>query len=173
MDVKQIRKIKRKSAKQEKRTAKEFSGSTTPASGAKDYAKGDVVTGRRKAGFHTDDFLIENKYTDKEYYVLEYATWDKICKEALKASMRTPIMQIDIKDSSVVVMKENDFKIMNIEPSDFGSKEVLWCDSKSIRLKKRQTEREARYMLTVIDFSKYKTKLYVLDKELFLEILRE
>ena len=61
--------IKRKSAKQEKRTAKEFGGRTTPASGALSGAKGDVRTGNRTNGEDTNsnDFLIENKYTDKDY----------------------------------------------------------------------------------------------------------
>ena len=68
--------IKRKSAKQEKRTAREFRGKTTPASGALSGAKGDVRTGVRNGSYtNENDFLIENKYTDKNFYPLKYSIY--------------------------------------------------------------------------------------------------
>ena len=103
--------IKRKSAKQEERTAKEFGGRTTPASGALSGAKGDVRTGNRTngEGTNSNDFLIENKYTDKDYYVLKLATWQKIDGEALRDNMRVPLMQIDIQQNQYVVLANNDY----------------------------------------------------------------
>lgn len=97
--------IKRKSAKQEKRTAKEFGGRTTPASGAMWSAKGDV---------RTLDYLIENKYTDSKKYKLELKILEKIENEALKDNFRTPILQVDIADElSLVVLNHNDFLVIS------------------------------------------------------------
>jgi hypothetical protein len=90
--------IKNKSKKQEKRTAKDFGGKTTPASGALDGAKGDV---------RTSLFLIENKYTDTPSYVLKLETWKKIEKEALKDGLRYPMMQIDIQDRQLVLLDKD------------------------------------------------------------------
>lgn len=92
--------IKKKSAKQESRTAKEFGGKTTPASGAMWSAKGDV---------RTLDFLIENKYTDANNYKLELKILEKIENEALRDNFRTPVLQIDIAELSLVVLNHNDF----------------------------------------------------------------
>jgi hypothetical protein len=87
--------IKKKSAKQEERTAKEFGGRTQVASGALWGAKGDV---------RTDEFLIENKFTDKDYYTFHLKTWEKIREEAIKDSLKVPMMQIDIQEKQYVVM---------------------------------------------------------------------
>lgn len=86
---------KKKSQKQEQRTAKEFGGKVTPASGALDGAKGDV---------RTMDYLIENKFTDADRYTLSVKTWTKIEEEAVRDGLRTPMMQIDIQDVSLVVI---------------------------------------------------------------------
>jgi len=93
--------IKRKSAKQEALTAKEFGGRVTPASGALTGAKGDV---------RTADFLIENKYTDADSYKMELKTWKKIDNEALRDGMRVPMMQIDIQDLQLVMVDYEYFK---------------------------------------------------------------
>src|SRR3712207_382137 len=108
--------IKRKSQKQEKRTAKEFGGKTVIASGALWSCKGDV---------RTDDFLIENKFTDKGYYSLKASIWEKITKEATKDNFRIPLMQIDIKNLSLVVIAESDL---------LGLTEDELSDRKSTRL---------------------------------------
>jgi len=89
--------IKKKSKAQESRTAKEFGGKATPASGALDGAKGDIKT---------PYFLIENKFTDKKSYSLKLETWDKIAKEAIKESLRYPLMQIDIQGRQLVVVEK-------------------------------------------------------------------
>jgi hypothetical protein len=102
--------IKKKSAKQEKRTAKEFGGKTQVASGALWGSKGDVRTGgERTSSFNETDFLIENKFTDKPYYIFKKETWDKINGEAIEDNFRTPLMQVDIQDLHLVILDVNDY----------------------------------------------------------------
>lgn len=102
--------IKKKSQLQEKRTAKEFNGNVTIASGALYFQKADVRTGsERTSMFNDSDFLIENKFTDKETYKLERKIWEKIAKEALHDNFRTPLMQIDLQDLHLVIMDYNDY----------------------------------------------------------------
>lgn len=78
---------KRKSKDQESRVAKELSGRVTPASGALWGAKADV---------RNDIFLVECKTTEKDFYSLTFNTWDKVYHEAIKDSLRIPVMCIDI-----------------------------------------------------------------------------
>lgn len=100
--------IKRKSQKQEERTAKAFGGRTQIASGAIETLKGDVRTGESKSGeFNSNDFLIENKFTDANKYSLKLDIWNKIEKEAFQDNMRIPLMQIDIQFLSLVVASED------------------------------------------------------------------
>ena len=106
--------------KQEKRTAKDFSGRTTPASGAMCHSKGDVRTSKgRGIGFNDKDYLIENKYTDKDFFILQRSTWEKIAREALRDNFRKPMMQIDIMDLQLIVIAENTFKSIS-EGWEFG-----------------------------------------------------
>lgn len=68
---------KRKIAdKQEKHLAKKLGAKRTINSGAFDISKGDLFT---------DKHLIEAKYTDKDQYILKYATLEKIAKEAFES----------------------------------------------------------------------------------------
>lgn len=101
--------IRRKSQKQEARTAKEFGGKEQIASGAIDGMKGDVRTGETTPSFNDTDFLIENKFTDAKSYSLKKAIWEKIEKEALKDNLRIPLMQIDIQETQLVVLNKSDF----------------------------------------------------------------
>jgi hypothetical protein len=101
-------KIRRKSQRQEKRTAKDFGGRTVIGSGCIDGMKGDVRTGVRTTSFNEKDFLIENKYTDADFYSLKLSTWKKVEKEALKDNLRTPLMQIDVLDMQLVIIKDTD-----------------------------------------------------------------
>ncbi len=78
---------KYKSIPQEKRTAKEFGGRTTPMSGAGNV-KGDVLS---------DEFLIECKTTSKTQFTVRLDVLAKLVKEAANAS-KTPLMQIDLDD---------------------------------------------------------------------------
>lgn len=95
--------IKKKSLLQEKRTAKEFGGRTRgKASGASPFAKGDVKT---------PEYLVENKFTDKDHFILKWSVWEKIAKEALKEGFRTPLIQLDIQDESFIIFHPNHFEI--------------------------------------------------------------
>lgn len=155
--------IKRKSQKQEKRTAKEFGGRVTPASGALDGAKGDV---------RTADYLIENKFTDEEFYKLDLAIWKKIEKEALRDSLRTPVMQIDIIDLSLVVMSLNDLSD-TIEEYGLKYEPDLSTMAKSIRLNKNVLEKMFdKHTFIGVQFSGGKgvTDLVVLKKQIFLDL---
>lgn len=87
--------IKRKSKLQENRTAKEFNGRTTVASGAMYHSKGDVKT---------STLLIENKYTDAPFYMLKLSVWRKIMQEATKEALRVPVMQLDLGGKSYIIL---------------------------------------------------------------------
>jgi len=117
--------VKKKSQKQERKTAKEIGGRTTPASGAKWHSKGDVKN---------SNFLIECKTTDKTYYSLTIPIWEKICREARRDGMKTPVMRIDLKEvmgdvRSMAVMNYADFKDSHFFGEDFAR-----CGAKSTRL---------------------------------------
>ena len=128
--------IKKKSKAQEVRTAKEFGGKTQLASGALWTAKGDVRTGgERTSSFNETDFLIENKFTDKPYFILKKETWDKINREAIEDNFRTPLMQIDIlEDLQLVVMDLNDYKRFNLEEHMQILSETITTNRKSFRI---------------------------------------
>jgi hypothetical protein len=80
---------RKKSQQQEKSVAKQLSGRVIIASGATDFAKGDV---------RTDVFLIECKTTARSSYILHITAWEKIMYEALKGRLRIPLMCVDIQD---------------------------------------------------------------------------
>lgn len=116
--------VKEKSQKQEQRTAKQLGGRTQIASGAIWAMKADV---------RTEDFLIENKYTDTNFYNLNVATWEKIFKEATNDNLRIPLMQIDIKDKYCIVCEES-YLNMLIEGYNY-TKVSTESASKSFRIK--------------------------------------
>lgn len=129
--------IKKKSKAQEVRTAKEFGGKTQIASGALWTAKGDVRTGgKRTSSFNETDFLIENKFTDKPYFILKKDIWDKISREAIEDNFRTPLMQVDILDDlELVIMDLNDYKRFNLEEHMQILSETITTNKKSFRIK--------------------------------------
>ena len=92
---------KRVSKIQEARTARDFGGRTTPASGSQWHSKGDVKT---------NNWLIECKTTSKLSYSLKAETWHKIWTEAISEG-RDPIMVLDFETEgvSLVVMSKEDF----------------------------------------------------------------
>ena len=93
--------VKRRSQKQEKSVAKDFSAKTVVASGALWGAKGDV---------RNDKFLIECKTTEKDYYTITNKVWEMIEEESLKDRMRTPLLIIDLQDRDrYVVFNPNQF----------------------------------------------------------------
>lgn len=163
--------VQRKSDKQEKRTAKEFGGRTQLASGAIEGFKGDVRTGERIAGaFNENDFLIENKYTEAKAYKLAIATWNKIAKEALRDNLRTPLMQIDILDTELIVMDEGTFKSL---PNFTTRKDcILEAKGKSISLNGAECDTLLDLAdAIIIDFYNIPKKLYVVRKYDFLRNL--
>lgn len=76
------------SDRQEKEVAEEINGKQVIASGALWSMKADV---------RNDRLLVECKITEKEYYRLTLATWKKIEEQAVRDSIRYPLMCIDVK----------------------------------------------------------------------------
>jgi len=79
--------IQKRSRKQERATAKDLKGRTTPATGARWHSKGDV---------RSDKFLVECKITEKRSYSLPLKVWEKILNEARRDGFRTPAMCIEV-----------------------------------------------------------------------------
>lgn len=118
-----------KSKKQESKVAKEMNAKVVVASGALWHSKADVKT---------DDFLIECKTTANPYYILTVKTWKKIQEEALRDSMRTPLMQIQLEDgeTEVAVLNIHDFLglELDVDTTFTGGKEPLLLDAMSYRV---------------------------------------
>jgi hypothetical protein len=94
---------RKRATKQEERLAKLVGGKAQAGSGAVWSAKGDVKQ---------EDYLFENKYTEKESFRLSVELWQEIEKKAMIAeSGRKPAMHIEIGKSKtrLVVMSEEDF----------------------------------------------------------------
>lgn len=153
--------IRKKSQKQEKRTAKEFSGRTQIASGSIETMKADVRTGydnREKGKFNDSDFLIENKFTDSPHYILKADIWRKIDSEAFNDNLRVPLMQIDVRESSYVV---------HSFPENIGSKVTEnKINSKSVRIKE---EMVGTNETMILNFIKENLVLRLVDKDFFLD----
>lgn len=117
MQKKIVKRIKRKSQKQESKVANDMGGRVLPGSGAIEGMKGDARTSHLTEGtFNDSDYLVENKFTESDGYVLNRKTWEKIQKEALRDGMRIPIMQIDVEPTPY---EKYSFVIQEIDP-DFN-----------------------------------------------------
>jgi hypothetical protein len=165
------RRLRHKSQQQEKRTAKEFKGKTQIASGALQGLKGDVRTGTVSSSLNENDFLIENKFTEKDRYPLKKSIWDKIEKEATRDNLRFPLMQIDIQDLKLVVALEHFF--YNNELEGFMIRDVNAQDKRSHVIVKKEFEqflacnrRESRQGVWRIRFSD--KSLILMEKKVFL-----
>lgn len=123
--MKKVSKLRKKSEKQEARTAQQLGGRTQIASGAIWTMKADV---------RTEQFLVENKFTDSNYYSLKRAIWDKIEHEALNDSLRTPMMQIDIQDNSIVVIDKNYWEVITEGYTNLNLIASISTTKKSYRL---------------------------------------
>lgn len=84
----------------EKDTAKNFKGKRNRGSGNRWYNPGDVKS---------EKFLFENKQTEKKSFAVSLKLWDKIYEEALFA-FRIPILTLQIQNTKLVVLSEEDFK---------------------------------------------------------------
>ena len=87
--------------KKERRDTKLFSAKNMPRSGGFWNMKGDSKS---------DKYLIENKTTDKESFIISTKIWNKINREAL-LSQRIPIISLEMgKDKlELVVLDKEDF----------------------------------------------------------------
>lgn len=150
--------IKKKSKKQENRTAKEFGGLTQIASGAIDGMKGDV---------RTNDYLIENKFTDSPNYTVDFKIWNKIFKEAIRDGGRTPLLQVDIRDTSVVIMDLPTFDSLFSEYTfTYTHIHQIKGDTKKIN---QQTFDEIEPLkVHRLDFNKYDVTLMIVNKDMVL-----
>lgn len=108
-------KPKKLSNKHETFIAESLGGKTVIASGALYFAKGDVVT---------DDYLIECKATEKDYYILKGKILSKIENEALKCN-RIPLLAIRVKDKDYIAYRAYDFY------NYYNEGDVLYCKESS------------------------------------------
>lgn len=147
---------RRLSKRQESKVAKELSGKVTPASGALWGAKADV---------RNDTFLVECKTTEKDFYSLTFNTWDKIYREAIKDSLRIPVMCIDLQNGKqrYAVMCSKDL------PDSVHNSLYLLLDydhlpKTSFRIKSEghiiiADKKNKAYELSVIEWSKFLDKV--------------
>ena len=119
--------VKKKSQLQERSVAKDLNAQTVIASGSLWGSKGDV---------RHENLLVECKTTDKSFYSLTLATWEKIEKEAIKDGLRIPVMCIDIKGGkeryAVFLMKH--FRHYKSFDQIYCGEESFWTDKKSFRV---------------------------------------
>lgn len=101
--------MKPKWRKSEDKIAKEFKGKRVRGSGNQTFHPGDVKT---------DQFLIENKITQKKSYSLSMQVLNKIYEEAL-FSFRIPLISIKIQEKEIVIMFKEDFlSLINSDASN-------------------------------------------------------
>lgn len=82
----------RRSAAQERRTARDLGGFAHRGSGASDFGKSDV----RKPL----DVRAECKTTSARSYSLKLSDWEKIQGEALRGGLEAPVMQIEFQGAA-------------------------------------------------------------------------
>ena len=119
--------VKKKSQLQEKSVAKDLNARTVVASGALWSAKADV---------RSDNLLVECKTTDKDFYSITLATWEKIEREAVRDGLRIPVMCVDIKGGKerYAVYLENHFKHYKGCYDINSDIDTSWTDKKSFRI---------------------------------------
>lgn len=93
--------MKKQWEKKEVNDAQSFNARRTPRSGGLWFAKGDSKS---------DDFLIENKTTEKSNFTILGTVWKKIKKEALLSS-RIPMLSVEFgeKREELIIMNKDDF----------------------------------------------------------------
>ena len=94
-DGSEKRYIQKKSRKQEDRTASAYKGSRNAGSGSGWLRKNDV---------RSEDFLIENKFTDN----LKFTDLRDLETVAIKED-RTPVLQFDLGGKRYIILREDDF----------------------------------------------------------------
>lgn len=121
--------IRKKSQRQEKKVAKDLKGKVTIASGALYFQKGDV---------RNDAYLVEAKTTSKSFYSLKKSIWEKVKKEAIKDSLRIPLMHIELNDGKqeFVIISYDDFRGLDLDKYNYyGLGEPYITEKSSFRIK--------------------------------------
>lgn len=113
--------------KHEQDTAASFGTKPITGSGRIPSMKGDVKTA---------NFLIENKQTDKESYILKKEIWEKITKEA-EIDRKIPLMSLNIDGTILFVMSADAFLSLvdsasNSSEGDFEENIVPSCGNKKL-----------------------------------------
>lgn len=112
-----VKGVKKASKKQEQGVAKALEGKTVIASGALWQSKADV---------RTDMFLVECKMTEKDSYTLKQSIVAKIVKEAIKDSIRNPLLAIQIAKKNFIMFRVRDCIVKDSDVWKFFG--VSFCD---------------------------------------------
>jgi len=86
----------RRSARQERRIAREVGGRVQPGSGSSPRARGDVKAAEE---------LIEMKYTDKDSFVVKKSVWLEHVRRA-RVNGRDPVMIVEFDDNTSIRITE-------------------------------------------------------------------
>ena len=120
-----------------------------------------------KGDVRNDLLLVECKTTKNDYYSLTLNVWEKISKEALQDGMRTPIMQINLKngDKRLAVFSAEEFE----GTFSFNLDELTVC-KKSFRITKEIIINIGRYKLVIADWEIFLKVVYpaYYDKMMYL-----
>ena len=119
MGKRRVTTVRNRSVKQEQNLAGMLKGAgTVTGSGSNPFRKGDI---------RSDAFLIEAKYTDKDFYILRLNTWQKIVRGAVADGLRIPAMLVDLKyetpeQKTLVIVDANliDAKLVKAYPANFA-----------------------------------------------------
>lgn len=84
----------------ERQAARLDGGVTQPASGALPGRKGDI---------RTEDWLIEDKFTDAHSFTITEKLLDKIIRDALVMHGRLPMLRITMPRYKLRVLREEDY----------------------------------------------------------------
>jgi len=93
--------VKRRSKYSEKRAAEVIGGRIQPGSGA-------LPVTSMKADAKSENFLLEDKFTDKKSYSLKEDVLRKLLMEAIKNNRR-PVLRVTLPLGSFYVLAENEF----------------------------------------------------------------
>ena len=100
----------------EEEIAEYFDGKRQPGSGNKPLHPGDV---------RTEDYLIECKFTEKDFYSLHISTWEKICYEARNKGLIPLFACRSKKGGDFFLGNQIDFLDIEKELIDNGDKKSI------------------------------------------------
>lgn len=146
--VKIVLSVRKRSVKQEKGIAADMNCRVVPGSGSSWACKGDI---------RGENFLIEAKYTDENYYALKLEIWNKIKKEATKDSLRIPIMCIKVQEKEFMVLEKG----------------IAGIEGKCAEIKKKSFRITKELELPYIFSFNPKTKLCIMEYSKGKEVIEE